>query len=95
MDNALTYRVLLIISLITCVYFTGLVVLSFYPHVQNNAIMIFGELLTIPFLIAILISFIICLVKIVKGYNQYIVIFLINILTIVLLTLTTILQIKG
>lgn len=83
----------LVASIFSFCYFVFLVWMSYHP--LNNETMIdivrfFGELLTIPLILFLLFMFIFSLIKVIKKENNYRLIFVINLITIVILVLTTI-----
>lgn len=98
MKNAFSIKKwLLYIGLFSLAYFIFLIYLSYFPLKTGEGFIQFtGELITIPLLLIMLFSFAFSIFKIFKGDKSkaYVLIFTINLISILLLAYITYLQIR-
>lgn len=89
------YKLLLYLGLISLVYFSYLVYISYFPPNSTDMIQFIGELLTIPMLIFLLFSFFYSIAQVFKkvALKQYLLVFIVNTITLLLLLVITLIQI--
>lgn len=91
MKSTSLHKPLLVFSVISLIYFIWMIYISYYPPESTQAIQIIGEIITLPLLLFTLFGLVYSLIMLFrkKELKYYLIVFLLNLLTFLLLVYIT------
>ncbi|MFA7449181.1 MAG: hypothetical protein WCY77_12175 [Weeksellaceae bacterium] len=88
-------RIILLLNIVSLIYFAILALLTYYP-IDSNALQVVGEILTIPLFFVILLSFFYALLKLIRKEKtrNVLPIFIVSAISIIFLVILTVIQLN-